>query len=101
MTDDLQLLTAADPAPATRWPDGVLDHAAERHLRSLVSGEHPPAPATNRRAVRRTLLGTAVTGLAATLVVVAGGGPGSPAPPPGTTRSATTSASSIGRASSG
>lgn len=82
MTDDLQLLTAADPAPSTRWPDGALDHAAERHLRSLVSGEHRPAPVTTRRAVRRTLLGTAVTGLAATLVVVAGGGPGTPAPPP-------------------
>ena len=51
MTDDLQLLTAADPAPSTRWPDGALDHAAERHLRSLVSGEHRPAPVTTRQMV--------------------------------------------------
>ncbi|GGO94294.1 CU044_5270 family protein [Wenjunlia tyrosinilytica] len=63
MTDDLELLRAANPVRADdkRWPDGPLDFHAERRLEELL-GERP------RHMSRRLLIGVAAAGLA-----VAGG----------------------------
>lgn len=83
MTDHLQLLAAADPAPASRWPEGPLDDSAERHLQTLSTGgwRPPSAAVRRRRSTRRALFSAAAAGIAAALVVVASGGSGVPAPP--------------------
>ncbi|MFQ1002335.1 hypothetical protein [Modestobacter sp. SSW1-42] len=82
MTDDLQLLAAADPAPASRWPGGPIDDAAERHLTNLVAGQFfAPAAVRPWRTYRRGMAAAAAAGIASVLVAVATGGPGVPASP--------------------
>jgi hypothetical protein len=80
MADELDLLRAADPAPADgpHFGEGPLDHTAERHLNRLLHDTHPGHRTWARSRLLWGLTAVAVV-TATTLTVLLGGPSGAPA----------------------